>query len=192
MMQGNSGEFKMAAEEITRFGRYLWDKDLTVGCSGNMSARISGNEGIAITATETCLGFLTENNIVHIDLNGKVIQGGRPSSENALHRAVYQKIPETGALIHVHSVFANAFFLKHQALHPRILESGHVLGDVPVVDQKTLTVEDVDPVVAALREHKIVHLRYHGSLARGKNLMDCFMLLQALEYGAQVELLAAA
>ncbi len=182
--------FKSAAQEIVRFGNILWEKNLTVGSSGNMSIRLAGDEGVAITATETSLGFLTAANIVHIDLNGIVIKGGRPSSEQVLHRAVYKNVSDACAVIHVHSVFANAFFLKHQALKPRILESRYVLGEVPVVDQKTLTVEDVGSVVDALKDHKIVHLRYHGSLARGKDLMECLMLLQALEYAAQVELLA--
>ncbi|HSA31686.1 MAG TPA: class II aldolase/adducin family protein [Candidatus Omnitrophota bacterium] len=182
--------FQSASDEIVRFGKYLWDKNLTVGSSGNMSVKLGGGSGIAITATETSLGFLTSKDIVHMDLQGRVIQGGKPSSENTLHRAVYQKILEGGAVIHVHSVFANAFFLKHGVLRPRILESRHVLGDVPVVDQKTLTVEDIGPVVDALAGHKVIHLRNHGSLARGKDLMECFMLLQALEYAAQVELLA--
>jgi len=184
--------FTSAAQEIVRFGGILWEKNLTVGCSGNMSIRITGEEGIAITATETSLGFLTGENVVHVDLNGTVIKGGRPSSEQALHRAIYQRLPDARAVIHVHSVFANAFFLKHQNLKPRILESRYVLGEVPVLDQKTLTVEDAEPVVDALKKHKIVHLRYHGSLARGKDLMECLMLLQALEYAAQVELLAGA
>ncbi len=185
-----SDSFQSASDEIVRFGKYLWDKNLTVGSSGNISVRLSDENGIAITATETSLGFLTSKDIVQMDLQGRVIHGGKPSSENMLHRSVYQKILEGGAVIHVHSVFANAFFLKHKVLHPRILESRYVLGDVPVVDQKTLTVEDVGPVVDALAGHKVVHLRNHGSLARGKNLMECFMLLQALEYAAQVELLA--
>ncbi len=175
-------------KRIIEAGGWLWDKNLTSARSGNLSVRCG--EGILITATSTSLGFLTDDDVVYVGPDGELgPQGAQPSTEYPLHRRVYESIEGCQAIIHAHTVYANAYFLRWKELAPQILESKYVLGDVPVVDQSTLTVEDAGPVVHALARNPIVHLRRHGSIVIGQDLFECFMRLQSLEYAAHVELL---
>lgn len=178
-----------AKKEIIRIGRLLWDKGLTAGLSGNLSQRVD-EESFLISATQTCLGLLEEKDVVLTSCNGEAIgEKGAPSSEWRLHAAIYKTLPECEAIVHVHAVYTNAFFLKQNTLHPRVLEAKFVLGEVSSVDQHTLNVENCDQVIAALQKNSIVVLRNHGSLAIGQNLFECFIKLQVLEEAAKTEAL---
>ena len=186
MTDQNVDEIK---KSIIAVGRLLWEKDLTAGLSGNMSRR-AGTDEFFVTATQTCLGLLGEDDIVAVSMEGaKDAERSSPSSEWRLHSAVYQAFPEFEAIVHVHTVHTNAFFLRNDHLKPQILESKHILGDVPVVNQTTLNVEDCGSVVEALRGNALVVLRNHGSLAAGENLFDCFVKLQTLEQAVKTEII---
>ncbi|HSV43020.1 MAG TPA: class II aldolase/adducin family protein [Candidatus Bathyarchaeia archaeon] len=167
-------------KDMIAIGRLLWEKDLTAGLSGNISVRL-GEDRFAITATQTCLGLLRDEDVVLMRMGGEVEMGGRPSSEWRLHRAVYQGVSGCDAIVHVHALYTNAFFLRNDRLEPKILEAKFRLGNVGVVNQTTLNVEDCGSVVMALQQSPLAVLRNHGSLAVGKNLFDCFVLLQTLE-----------
>ena len=58
------------------------------------------------------------------------------------------------------------------------------------VDQSTPSVTDVHPVVEMLRSNNIGVLRQHGVLSIGKDLFDCFLLVQALEEAVKVEMVS--
>ena len=176
-------------KDIIAVGRLLWEKNLTVGLSGNISGRV--DEGsFVITETQTCLGLLRESDVIHVDMGGKNLSdAGIPSTEWRLHAAIYQAFPESEDIVHVHALHANAFFLKNDRLDPKILEAKHVLGDVPVVEQRTLNVEDCAPVVRALGKNSIVVLRNHGCFTIGKDLFECFVKLQTLEEAVQTDII---
>jgi ribulose-5-phosphate 4-epimerase/fuculose-1-phosphate aldolase len=98
-------------------------------------------------ATRTCLGLLTEDDIVLARGDGRNEDlDPKPSSEWRLHAAVYQSFTEIDAVMHVHSLHTNAFFLKNQKLKPEILEASYLLGKIPVIPQETLNVEDTTSV----------------------------------------------
>jgi L-ribulose-5-phosphate 4-epimerase len=53
---------------------------------------------------------LTEDNMVTLDLNGKIIEGTyNPSSDTKTHIEVYKAFPEVKGICHVHSTYATAF-----------------------------------------------------------------------------------
>ena len=70
---------------------------------------------------------------------------------------------------------------------PKIFESKLYLGTIESIDQNTPTVTDVDPVIKALENNNIVVLRNHGVLAKGEELFDCFLLIQALEEAVKID-----
>ncbi|MCB9771272.1 MAG: class II aldolase/adducin family protein [Candidatus Omnitrophica bacterium] len=171
---------------IEAIGRLLWEKDLVTGLNGNISTRLS-DENILITATKTCLGLLQENDIVELDLEGNVVGDGQASSERLLHVAIYKAFPEMSAVVHTHTAYTNAYFLENDSLTPRIFESKLYLGDVSAVPQLTPAVSDVGPVLEALKSNSIVVLKNHGVVAMGKDLFDCFLLVQCLEEAVKID-----
>ena len=78
----------------------LGQRGLIVGSSGNVSARVA--DGMMITPS----GGDPEGPValVHAGMDGSVLSGdGTPSSEWALHAAVYRVCPEAAFVVHTHA-----------------------------------------------------------------------------------------
>ena len=173
-------------KDIIAIGRVLWEKDLASGLNGNISVRVDA-ERILLTATQTCLGILQEKDILLANLEGKVIGEGALSTERLLHTEVYKNFPEAKAVIHTHTTYTNAYFLVNETLTPQIFESRFYLGEVQAVPQTTPSVTDAGPVIGALKNNSVTVLKNHGVVAMGKNLFDCFLLIQCLEDAVKID-----
>jgi ribulose-5-phosphate 4-epimerase/fuculose-1-phosphate aldolase len=93
-------------ETMARLAKSLFDRGFTVGSSGNISAAL--DDGLLITPTNSCLGFLDPARISKLDSSGRHVAGDKPSKEVFLHQAFYETRPETGAVVHLHSTYATA------------------------------------------------------------------------------------
>ncbi len=177
---------KNLKKEIIDIGRLLWDKDLASGLNGNISARVEENKYL-LTGRGTCLGRLGFDDIVFLDLEGKVFGKGQPSSEKLLHSEIYKNFPEVKAVIHTHLTYTSGYFHANDTLTPITFESRLYLGEIKAIEQFTPTVTDVKPVIEALKKNSIVVLKNHGVLAMGKTLFDCFLLTQCLEESVKMD-----
>ena len=52
---------------------------------------------------------LLPDNMVVVNMQGKVIEGGKPSSDTATHLRLYEAFPEIGGVVHTHSTWATIF-----------------------------------------------------------------------------------
>lgn len=95
-----------ARAELVRLSRSLFERGYSVGSAGNISVAVE--DGMLITPTNSCLGFLEENAISKLDAEGRHVAGDPPSKEAPLHRAFYETRPGTGAVVHLHSTHATA------------------------------------------------------------------------------------
>ncbi len=84
--------------------RRLVEQGLNRGASGNASVRCG--ENILITPSALPVSAMNEQDMVLIDLDGRVIRGGKPSSEWRFHCDILRARPEIGAVLHAHSTFA--------------------------------------------------------------------------------------
>jgi len=84
----------------------------------------------------------------------------------------------------------NAFFTAQERLAPTNFEAKLFLGEIKAIPQDTPAVTDADPVVRTLKNNNIAVLRNHGTVAVGKSLFDCFLLVQALEEAAKIDVLS--
>lgn len=171
---------------IIAIGRLLWDKDLVGGLNGNISVRVDDNT-ILLTGHKTCLGLLHETDILLMTLEGEVLEEGKASSEKLLHTEVYKSFPETHAVVHTHTTYTNAYFLKNTDFVPQIFEAKFYLGEIKAVPQNTPSVTDASAVIEAFKGNNVVVLRNHGVVAMGKELFDGFLLIQALEEAIKID-----
>jgi ribulose-5-phosphate 4-epimerase/fuculose-1-phosphate aldolase len=93
-------------EELARLAKSLFDRGYSVGSAGNISVAVE--DGLLITPTNSCLGFLDPSRISKLDRNGNHVAGDKPSKEVFLHRAFYETRLGTGAVVHLHSTYATA------------------------------------------------------------------------------------
>ena len=167
-------------KSIIHIGCLLWEKDLASGLNGNLSVRLDG-QTILITGHGTCLGALKEDDLLRLRLDGTLVDEGKVSTEKLLHTEIYKNYPETGAVVHTHTPYTNGYFLAQLTFAPDIFEAKMQLGTITAVPQATPAVTDAAPVMKAFASNNIVVLKNHGVVAKGKELFDCFLLIQALE-----------
>lgn len=116
----------------------------------------------------------------------------RPSSERAVHAAIYAARPDVGAIIHAHPVHACALAVRGEPLSLILDELRPVLGGQVEVAEY---VPSGDPALGAaavlgLGPRHAVILARHGTVTVGEDLDQAFFRLQVLERAAHVHLLA--
>jgi len=179
---------EILVDQIIETGKWIWEKNLSGGLSGNISVRAS-SDVILITARSTCLGMLKKEDVCTIDSEGTpLMKGFLPSSENPFHTSVYKNL-DAGAVIHVHPTLCNAYFSVHDKIEFDTFETRLTLGDIPVIDQKTPTITDILPVIEGLKKSNIVVLKHHGVVSIGETLKDAFFLIQTLEEAVKIALI---
>lgn len=91
------------AADLIATVRELAARGLCPATGGNFSARLDA-DSLLITASGVDKAAAGERDLIRLRRDGAAIDDGRPSAETALHLAVYRLAPETGAVLHVHSV----------------------------------------------------------------------------------------
>lgn len=168
--------------EIIKFGRYLYDKDLTSATSGNISIK-HGNK-VFITGTGTALGFLDENDIVEIDLDGNELYSGqKASSEKHLHIAIYKLRPDLNSIIHCHSPFATAFAACRKELSaPIIAENILYFGKIPIADYAMPSSDELmENTSKFFVDYDTVLMANHGIIAAAENIFSAFCKIETAE-----------
>ena len=93
-------------EEICRLGRSLFERGLTPGSSGNISAKL--DDGWLVTPTNASLGSLDPARLSRLDAQGRLVSGDAPTKEVPLHTALYQTRGAARAVVHLHSTHSVA------------------------------------------------------------------------------------
>ncbi len=106
-----------------------YNAKLFVGTSGNLSVRVPGKEEMLITPTSVRYDTMRREDIVHMGLDGTILDGTRPpSSEWRMHAAVLRHCPEANAVFHTHSPYATAFATVRKDVPNILIEMGPFLG----------------------------------------------------------------
>src|SRR5687768_16717182 len=93
-------------EEICRLGASIYERGLTHGSTGNVSAKC--DEGWLLTPTGSNLGKLDAARLSKLDWQRKRLSGDAPSKEAFLHVAMYQERAQSAAVVHLHSTHSVA------------------------------------------------------------------------------------
>jgi len=75
-------------DQIAAFAKSIYDRGLTSGSTGNISARLSDGT-ILMTPTGSSMGFLDPARISHLSTELTLLSGDKPTKEIPLHSAFY-------------------------------------------------------------------------------------------------------
>jgi ribulose-5-phosphate 4-epimerase/fuculose-1-phosphate aldolase len=177
-------------EEIARLSKSLFDRGFSVGSAGNISAAV--DDGILMTPTNSCLGFLDPAKISKLDRSGNHISGDKPSKEMFLHRAFYESRPQTGAVVHLHSTFATALSCLTDVdpddcvppLTPYVVMRVGVVRLLPYVKPGDAKMGDMIRELGGC--HAAVLLANHGPVVTGKDIASAVYAAEELEETAKL------
>ncbi|MBX9152099.1 class II aldolase/adducin family protein [Rhodococcus qingshengii] len=94
--------------QLVAAGAQLSALGLSPGASGNLSVRSAST--MIVTPTGVPLSDLDTHMLSEIDLEtSQVLSGPAPTKEFPLHRAMYERSPAVGAIVHLHSPYATAW-----------------------------------------------------------------------------------
>lgn len=89
-------------EQICLLATSIFDRGLTGGSTGNISAR-TDDGGLLVSPTGTSFGRLDPARLSRFDAGGKLVDGDAPTKEMPLHTAFYETRSKAGAVVHLHS-----------------------------------------------------------------------------------------
>ncbi len=178
--------------QVAEAGRRMYQAGLVVATCGNVSARIPGQDVFVITPSSMPYADITPEDTVLVDMEGEVLSEGRPpSSEAGLHRTIYQKRPDVGAIFHTHSTYASVLAVLRRPLPPILEELVIFLGGTVEVATYAGAGSQalIENAIAALADRSAVLLANHGVVAVGRDLQRSFDIACIVEQAAKIYLL---
>jgi ribulose-5-phosphate 4-epimerase/fuculose-1-phosphate aldolase len=180
-------------EAICWFGKSIYDRGLTAGSSGNISARVG--DAWIMTPTNACLGRLDPATLSKVDGQGNLLAGARQTKESFLHLGMYQRRASAGAVVHLHSTHSVAVSVlaevdPQEPIPPitayYVMKIGK-LALIPYYAPGDVALADAVREVAG--RHHAVLLANHGPVVAGKDLETAVYATEELEETAKLFLM---
>lgn len=190
-MTGSELRLGRERQQVVDACRSLSRSGLVVGTAGNVSVRVG--DLVVISPSGVDYEAMSPRDVGIHDLDGNPVDAVlQPSSELALHLAVYRGSPHT-AVVHTHapaSTAASTVLDEVPASHYYAALFG---GAVRVAPYATFgTRQLADNVTAALADRTAALMGNHGAVLVGRALPKVLDLVPYLEYLCDVQLRAMA
>lgn len=175
----------MILAQFQAVGNDLFAQGLVSSNGGNLSIRLG--ERIIITRHGSWLNALQDNDLIETGISKNDRSTPLASVELPVHRAIYQHT-SAQAIVHAHPTHAVALSMAEKEIVPSCVEGQAVIGKVPVLgwDIEVKPGGLADIVAEALKKHRIVMVRGHGSFAVGQLLEEAHNYTTTLEESCRV------
>jgi 3-dehydro-4-phosphotetronate decarboxylase len=180
-------------DAICHLGASLFERGLTFGSAGNISARLE--DGWLMTPTNVSLGRLDPARLSKLDAAGKLVSGDPPTKETFLHRAMYEERQQAGAVVHLHSTHSVAVSVLADVDAANVLPpitAYYVMrvGQLPLVPYHPPGDLGLAEAVRKLAgKHHAVLLANHGPVVAGSSVDAAANAIEELEETAKLFLL---
>jgi L-fuculose-phosphate aldolase len=189
-MTDRAAGFDLAARTaLVQGARAIGESGMVVGSAGNLSLRRGGR--MLITPRGAELEAIDPRDLVDVALADGAVSAdhagdSRPSSEAALHRAVYAAA-DAGAVVHTHAHYATVLSTlvdEIPAIHYVVTAFG---GPVRVARYETFGTDALAAAVAEALDGRCAALMAnHGAVVAGRDVEHAVALAEQLEWVASV------
>jgi len=180
-------------EDICRLGASIYERGLTHGSTGNLSARC--DDGWLLTPTGSNLGRLDPARLSKLDWKGGLVSGDAPSKEAFLHLAMYEERAKNAAVVHLHATHSVAVSVLAEVdaadvLPPLTAYYVMRIGSLPLVPYYAPGDMALAQAVRGFAgKHHAVLLANHGPVVAGTSLSAAADAVEELEATAKLFLL---
>ncbi|MDW8103934.1 MAG: class II aldolase/adducin family protein [Armatimonadota bacterium] len=178
-------------QQLCDLGRYLGERGLAWGTSGNISLRVDEHRFL-ISASGAWLGRLVPEQTALCSLHDARFEGAKPSVETPMHRAIYLHRPEAEVVVHVSPPYATLVACSTLDVPTDLnIENIFYVGRVarvPYIPPGTQQLADA--VGEAVREHETIILSNHGFITFHIAVPDVLMRVESFEMSCRLLVLA--
>lgn len=181
-------------EQMCSLAKSLFDRGLTHGSTGNISARMPDG-GLLVSPTGSSFGRLDPARLSRFDVNCQHIDGDKPTKEMPLHSAFYDTRSQAGAVVHLHCCHAVAWSMLPDADEDNFLPALTPYAIMQLGRVKLLPFfRPGDPAMGqAVRglagKRSAVMLANHGPVVAAKDVEAACNAIEELEATARLALL---
>ena len=178
-----------AKKMIVEIGRRMYMKNFVAANDGNISCKVD-DETIWTTPTGVSKGFMSEDEMVKMRLDGTIVSQGEsaPSSEVKMHLRIYNEREDVRAVCHAHPPVSTSFAVAGIALNQAIYSTTLINpGIVPCVHYETPGSRQLpDSIAPYVRDYNALLLANHGAVTWGTSLTEAWYRMEATEHYAMV------
>lgn len=162
----------------------------------HITAKIPGTEHFLINRFGLRYDEVTASNLITIDLDGNVIDGGSASSDEdtnltgfIIHSAVHAARPDVHCVMHSHCDAGLVVSVLKEGLLPMIQDAMPIYGRIACHDYEGLSTDtsERERLAANLGNRNAMILRNHGLLTCGTTVGEAFMTMYYLERACKVQ-----
>jgi L-fuculose-phosphate aldolase len=180
--------------DIVQVCKMMHSRGLVCATDGNVSIKLS-KDAYLITRNDINKGFITEDDIILINSEGKVIDGYAghvASTEWRMHLKAYEVRHDINAVIHAHPPYITAYTVAGANIPADILpETVLTMGDIPVTGYSTpASPENATLIEKHIAKYDAIVLNRHGTLTVGKDIFSAYNKLEELEHTATAGVVA--
>jgi len=180
-------------KEVYKAHMNLWKNKLVMWTSGNVSGRDPKTNLVVIKPSGVSYYKLSPDNLVVVDLNGKIIDGDlKPSVDMATHLYIYRHMPDVMSVIHTHSTYASAFAATGKPIPVCLTAMADFFGsDIPVGELVLIGEEKIGKeIVNKIGNSKAIIMKNHGPFTVGTSVNEALKAVIFLEESAKTLIMA--
>lgn len=170
-----------------------YERGLTTLTGGNISKRVGALMVITPSGLDKSALRTEDIAVVDIETGENLTPEKRLSIESEMHRLIYKKRSDVGAVCHSHPVFSCLFSASEEKINTCIIaESFYLLDKVEKVSYARMGTQELAGKVSEKISSGLnaVLLENHGALTTGSSLLGAFDRLECLEQAAKLTLLS--
>ncbi len=181
-------------ELICTLAKSMFDRGLTGGSTGNISARTEDG-GLLVSPTGTSFGRLDPARLSRFSASGQLMSGDAPTKEMPLHAAFYETRSTAGAVVHLHSCHSVAWSMMPEVdadnfLPPLTPYAIMKLGRVQLLPFFRPGDPAMGEAVRSLAgKRSAVMLANHGPVVAGKDVEAACNAIEELEDTARLAMM---
>jgi len=188
-----SSESKLR-EQICLLAKSMFDRGLTGGSTGNISARTEDG-GLLVSPTGSSFGRLDPAELSRFDAAGQHIAGLKATKEMPLHSAFYETRKSAGAVVHLHSCHSVAWSMMPEIDPDNVLPplTPYAIMKLGKVQLLPFFMPGDAAMGEALRslggKRSAVLLANHGPVVAGKDVEAACNAIEELEETAKLAIM---